>query len=539
MSPATEAVLICSDVSLDRGAEPVLSSISFTVGPGTCLGVVGPNGVGKSTLLKVVAGIEMPDSGKVMLAPPTASCLYVEQERSPRRGETVRQSLVRRSGIEAAEQELEEAAAALGEGSPGADNRYAAALERVSQLGMDPDAAIDAVLSEAGLAHLADRQTSVLSGGEGAKLSLAAISVARADILLLDEPTNDLDFAGLDRLETLVRARRQATIVVSHDRAFLERTVTAVLELDEHHHTASLFEGGWAAYEEERATARRHAEEEYAQYSERKRGLEARARREREWATTGVRKEQRAPRDNDKAQRDFRINRTERLAARARRTERAFERLDEVEKPWEGWQLRFTISEAQRAGDVVARLDDAVIERGTFRLGPIDLHLSWGERLAIVGRNGAGKSTLVGALLGRIPLVGGGRYLGPGVVVGELGQERKALSGSSTVLEAVSGRCALTVTDARTLLAKFGLFADHVLRPGSSLSPGERTRAELATFQARGVNLLVLDEPTNHLDLPAIEQLEQALESFGGTLVLVSHDRRLLEQVRLSRRFEL
>ena len=175
-------------------------------------------------------------------------------------------------------------------------------------------------------------------------------------------------------------------------------------------------------------------------YDSRRRSLDARARREREWATTGVRKEQRTPRDNDKAQRDFRINRTEKLASRARRTEREAERLEVVDKPWEGWQLRFTINETHRSGDVVARLDSAVIVRGDFRLGPIDLQISWGDRLAIVGRNGAGKSTLVAAMLGRIPLAGGARHLGPGVVVGELGQERRALSQDTTLLDAVCAR---------------------------------------------------------------------------------------------------
>jgi ATPase subunit of ABC transporter with duplicated ATPase domains len=179
------------------------------------------------------------------------------------------------------------------------------------------------------------------------------------------------------------------------------------------------------------------------------------------------------------------------------------------------------------------------VQRGDFRLGPIDFDLAWAERLAIVGRNGAGKSTLVAAMLGRIPLATGTRSIGPGVVVGELGQERKALSDARTLLEAVCDRSGLVVSEARSLLAKFGLGANDVTRPGASLSPGERTRAELATFQARGVNLLVLDEPTNHLDLPAIEQLTQALGGFGGSVVLVSHDRRLLEEVQLTRRFEL
>jgi ATPase subunit of ABC transporter with duplicated ATPase domains len=536
---AVQATLTCTGISLDRGAEPVLRDISFRVTPGTCLGVIGPNGVGKSTLLRVLAGLEVPDSGKVTIVPAGATCTYVDQERHPTPGETVRHALLRRSGIEAAEKELQSAAEAMSGGDPAAIERYSEALERISSLGMDTGSSVDAALSDAGLEMLAERDTTVLSGGEAAKLALAAASLAPGDILLLDEPTNDMDFEGLARIEELVTSRHAATVVVSHDRAFLERTVTSVLELEEHGHTARLFEGGWAAYEEERATALRHASDAYSTYDSQRRRLEDRARREREWATTAVRKEKRAPRDNDKAQRDFRINRTERLASRARRTERATERLEVVEKPWEGWQLRFTISETQRAGDVVCRLDGAVIVRGDFRLGPIDLQVSWGERLAVTGRNGAGKSTLVAALLGRATLSEGSWHIGPGVVVGELGQERVSLSGTRTLLEAVSDRCSLTTTEARTLLAKFGLGAQHVIRPGTSLSPGERTRAELATFQARGVNLLVLDEPTNHLDLPAIEQLEEAIESFGGTIILVSHDRRMLEQVRLTRRVGL
>jgi ATPase subunit of ABC transporter with duplicated ATPase domains len=487
----------------------------------------------------VLAGLEVPDSGKVVLTPRRASCLYIDQERHPTPGETLRQALIRRSGIGAAEHEMRQAAQAMATGESGAAERYSDALERISALDTDADSAVDAALADAGLEAIAGRETTVLSGGEAAKLALAAVALAPADILLLDEPTNDLDFEGLERIEQLVTSRHAATVVVSHDRAFLERTVTSVLEIDEHEHTCRLFEGGWTAYEEERATARRHAEEAYSTYDSQKRRLQQRARRERDWATTGVSKERRAPRDNDKAQRDFRINRTENLAARARRTERAQERLEAVEKPWDGWQLRFTIGETQRAGEVVCRLDSAIIERGDFRLGPVDQQVSWGERVAITGRNGAGKSTLVAAMLGRIPVSAGSSHLGPGVVVGELGQERVALSGPDSVLQAVCERCSLTITEARTLLAKFGLGADHVTRPAASLSPGERTRAELATFQARGVNLLVLDEPTNHLDLPAIEQLEQAIDSFGGTIILVSHDRRLLDQVRITRRVEV
>jgi len=358
-------------------------------------------------------------------------------------------------------------------------------------------------------------------------------------VTLLDEPTNDLDFDGLARLQSWIARRQGGMVIVSHDRAFLEQTVSTVLELDEHDHTARQFGGGWSGYLAERATSRRHAEEAYGVYDRNRSDLHDRAERQRQWATRGVARESRSPRDNDRAQRGFRIDRTEKLASKARNTERALAALEKVEKPWEGWDLRFTIEETDRAGDVVVRLTGAVVERGTFRLGPLDLEIAWGDRIGLTGANGTGKSTLVAALLGTQPLAAGERWFGPSVVTGVLGQDRRALGGERDLVRSVCDSCGLTVSEARSLLAKFGLEAEQVTRPAGTLSPGERTRAELATFQALGVNFLVLDEPTNHLDLPAIEQLESALGSFTGTLLLVSHDRRMLESVELTRTMHL
>ena len=544
----TAATLVARDLRVERGGLVVLDGVSLTVGPATCLGVVGPNGVGKSTLLQILAGLLDPDDGDVRVDPPQATVGYLrqeherEQEDAPSRGETVRTALSRRTGAAAAEAELTEAAAALGEGRPGADDRYATALARYESLGAaDFEARLAGVLEQVGLpAPLADHRSDALSGGQEARMALAAILMARFDITLLDEPTNDLDFDGLARLEQLVMRRRGGMVIVSHDRAFLDRTVTDVLELDEHTRRGRPYGGGWAGYLAERAAERAHAEEAYAVYESQKAELAQRARRERQWATTGVSKEKKNPRDNDKAQRDFRINRTEKLASRARRTERALDALEVVEKPWEGWDLRFAINEATRSGDVVARLEDAVVERGDFVLGPLTLDIGWADRMALVGPNGSGKTTLVDAIVGRLPLAAGTRRMGPSVVIGELGQDRRVLSEAPTSLvDAFVAATGLTVALARSQLAKFGLGAEAVVRPPGSLSPGERTRAELAAFAAKGVNFLVLDEPTNHLDLPAIEQLESALDGYDGTLLLVSHDRRMLETVTVTRRILL
>ena len=541
LAATSPAVLVARHLHHERGGRIVLDDVSLSVGPTSCLGVVGPNGVGKSTLLQILAGLLVPDAGEVRVDPPTATVGYLGQEHVTEGDETVRAVLRRRTGVAAAEADLADAATALAAGGPRAADRYADALARYEAISAgDFEGRLVTTVGQVALpAAFVDQPLATLSGGQQARAALAAVLLARFDVTLLDEPTNDLDFDGLSRLEELVARRTGGMVIVSHDRAFLDRTVTEVLELDEHTHTGRAYGGGWAGYLAERKAERAHAAEAYAVYETQRAELRRRAQRERQWATTGVAREKKRPRDNDKAQRDFRVNRTERLAARARRTERAIESLEEVDKPWEGWDLRFSISEAARSGAVVVRLEDAVIERGSFTLGPLTLDVAWADRVALVGPNGSGKTTLVEALLGRLPLAHGTRLMGPSVVVGELGQDRRVLREGRILADAFMAATGLSRQQARSQLAKFGLGAGAVLRPSSSLSPGERTRAELAAFAATGVNLLVLDEPTNHLDLPAIEQLEAALRGYAGTLVLVSHDRRLLESVPLTRHVQL
>jgi len=547
LTSAPPAVLVARHLRYDRAGRTVLDDVSLSVGPDTRLGVVGPNGVGKSTLLQILAGLVVPAAGDVRLDPPTATVGYLNQEHVAAGDETVRAALYRRTGVAAAEAELADAASSLAAGGSGgsggsrAAERYATALARYEAAAAgDFEARLVTTLEQVGLpADLADQSVATLSGGQQARADLAAVLLARFDITLLDEPTNDLDFEGLARLEELVAGGSGGLVVVSHDRAFLDRTVTEVLELDEHSRSGRTYGGGWAGYVAEREAEHAHAAEAFAVYESRRAGLRRRAQRERQWATTGVARDKKHPRDNDKAQRDFRINRTERLASRARQTERALESLEEVEKPWAGWDLHFSISEAARSGDVVVRLEDAVVERGAFTLGPVTLDIGWADRIALVGPNGSGKTTLVQALLGRLPLARGSWRIGPSVVVGELAQDRRVLQDAPSLADAFMAATGLAREHARSQLAKFGLDAAAVLRPSSSLSPGERTRAELAAFAATGVNFLVLDEPTNHLDLPAIEQLESALRGYTGTLLLVSHDRRLLESVPVTRRVEL
>ncbi|MCU1450090.1 MAG: transporter related [Acidimicrobiales bacterium] len=514
----------------------MLADVSVSVGPASRVGIVGPNGVGKSTLLRVLAGLDQPDEGSVDRAPGTLTVGYLPQEVAGLAGETLLAYLARRTGVTEAEIALESATAAMADDSA-LVGPYTDALEQFLALGGDDlTTRAAAVCADVGLGDdRLDHPLDGLSGGQRARAGLAAILLSRFDVLLLDEPTNDLDFAGLDLLERFVKETPAALAVVSHDRAFLDHTINRVLELHGELHTATEYAGGWTAYLAEQAQAREHGYEAYGRYrSERDRLLE-RSRQQRAWARKGAARATKRPSDPDKNIRHKKIEATEKLAGKAKATERAIERLEVADKPWEGWDLRLRLPPAPRSSEVVLRLDGAVVERGSFRLGPLDLELRWQDRLAIVGPNGSGKTTLLQAILGRLPLAEGERHGGSRVVVGELDQGRHVLEGAGPVLEAFRDETGLLAEEARSLLAKLGLGPDEVMRPSATLSPGERTRALLGLLVAKGVNCLVLDEPTNHLDLPAIEQLEAALDSYDGTLVMVTHDRRLLDNVRFTR----
>ncbi len=535
------ATIQARGVSAGHGDRELFSGLDLVVAPGDVIGLVGPNGAGKTTLLRILAGQRAPEAGSVTVSPATAHLGYLVQEPDRPPGETVRAQLARRTGVSDAQLALDAAADALAAGAPHAADAYSDALETWLALGAaDFDERLAVVVADIGLDVDLDLEMSALSGGQAARVGLAALLLSRYDAYLLDEPTNDLDSDGLDLLEEFVDGLEAPVVVVSHDREFLARTVTTVVEIDRSLQRITTYGGGYEAYLDERSVARRQARLAYEEYADKRSELEARARRQRAWMEKGVKNARRKQRDNDKIGRKFRTEQTEKQAAKARQTDRLIERLETVDEPRKEWQLQFTIASATRSGDVVAVARSATVQRGDFVLGPVDLQLDLRDRVAVTGPNGAGKTTLLGLLLGRTPPSSGLVSLGSGVLVGEVDQARALFEGDEPLVTAFSREVPQWPTaEVRTLLAKFGLGSDHVNRSAQSLSPGERTRAALALLQAEGVNLLVLDEPTNHLDLPAIEQLEEALDAFDGTVLLVTHDRRMLDTVRLTRRWHV
>ncbi|WSV85559.1 ATP-binding cassette domain-containing protein [Nocardia sp. NBC_01009] len=533
-------------LSAGHGERTLFEDLDLTLAPGDVIGLVGVNGAGKSTLLRMLAD-RTSATGSITLSPPDATIGYLAQEPERVPGETVLEFLGRRTGVTAAQQAMDSAAERLADG--GADD-YTPALERWLALGgADLDQRAEEVAADLGLADsLAsglDTPMTGLSGGQAARAGLASVLLSRFDILLLDEPTNDLDLDGLARLEQFVTGVREPLMVISHDREFLARTVNRIIELDLAQQQVGVYDGSYESYLMEREIARQHAREAYDDYADTKSGLEARAQMQRNWLEHGVRNARRKVRDpkkvdSDKAGRKMRAESTEKQAAKARQTQRRIERLDVVEEPRKEWELRMEIAAAPRSGSVVATLSNATLTRGDFMLGPITTQVDWADRIVLTGANGSGKSTLLALLLGKIQPDNGTAALGSGVEIGEVDQARGLFRGNTPLAETFGIEMPdWPDAEVRTLLAKFGLRGAHVTRACETLSPGERTRAALALLQARGVNLLVLDEPTNHLDLPAIEQLEQAVESFTGTMLLVTHDRRMLDSVHSTRRWRM
>ena len=546
------ASLSLQNLAISFGAHHLFHDLTVTIGPGVRLAVVGRNGSGKSALLRAIAGEITPESGRISFSPATAVAGFLPQE-TPYTSESLRDFIRRRTGITTAEERMEHAALQLAAVSrdsestvPSPDNDrlrsgedYALALEQWLGLGGgEIDDLIPAVCARIGLDVEIDGPLGSLSAGQASRACLASILCSHFDVLLLDEPTNNLDSDGLEQMKSFVVHQQAPVLIASHDRAFLDAVATGVLELDIVQQNVVQYVGGWSEFIQAKEIARAHEWDEYQDYQGKKTQLEAEARSRKEWSNRALRSDK-IRKEPSRALQFHYQQRAEKQAARGSRARAAAERLTPVTAPRKEWHLRHSLTEAEPSASVVLSLNDAVVRRGSFRLGPISLSVASGERIGLLGPNGSGKSTLLSALLGTLDVSSGTRTLGTRVHCGVIDQERSDVTGEIALLDLVRSRTGLVEADARTLLAKFRLGSEHVNRPCDSLSMGERTRAAMALMQSKAVNLLVLDEPTNHLDMEAIEQLEEALRRYGGTLILVSHDRRLLEVVELDRVWEL
>ena len=523
-------MLTVNRISKSYADKEFLREVSFSLNVGERVGLVGPNGCGKTTLLKIIMGQENAEGGSVSLMP-GARVGYLAQGLNAAPETTVQALLDETLGdLAQAEAELERLAGSLAAAASDVklERAYEEALAHLQAVSQRADSgAVMATLKNLGLDDVPlSRPVALLSGGQKTRLALALVLLSRPQLLLLDEPTNHLDLEMLLWLEQWLVGYRGAVLIVSHDRAFLDAAVTTILELDADTHGLRAYSGNYSDYLDAKL-----AEREQQQGAWRDQEYEIRRMKQDIVRTKG----QALKVEHSTTPRQPHVRRiakkvARKAAVREKKLDRYLESDERVDKPKAGWHMKLAFEAAAASGRDVLMLEHLTVGYDRPLLSDLNLTLRFGERVALIGANGSGKTTLVRTALGQLPPLAGRARLGASVQAGYFAQEQELLRPELNALTTLQQFSNQSETDLRNFLHYFLFAGDDVFTPVARLSFGERARLALATLVAKGCNFLVLDEPINHLDIPSRSRFEQALTAVEGTSLVIAHDRYFIER---------
>ncbi len=528
-------MLKVNQVTKSFGIETLFRNVTFAVLPGERVGLVGPNGCGKTTLLRILTGEEKAEAGTVQRTPADLRVGYLSQGLVFAADDTLSSYIARMEGdAPALSERIEQLASALVAQNDNAQLQieYDRTLILLQQAAENAGRA-PGMLAALGLDHLPpDLPISALSGGQKTRLALAGVLLSAPQLLLLDEPTNHLDLDMLAWLEEWLLGFPGAALIVSHDRAFLDRAATAIVEMDPLTRASKRYEGNYTTYLEQKIAERERQRQAYKDQQDEIARLQGAVRHMRSLAKfhKGGKAD---PKNTDGFSVGFFANRGKETVQKAKNMEKRIDRLlneEHIDKPGRTWQMKMEFGEVLSSGRMVLWLENlSVGYPGNLLLEGLNQTIRFGARVALVGPNGAGKTTLLRTIAGLIPPLSGELRLGSNVRVGYMAQEHEHLDHSLNALETLQHLTGRPETETRAFLSKFLFKGDDVFLPAGSLSFGERARLSLASLVAQGCNFLLLDEPVNHLDIPARASFEQALAGFEGTCLAVVHDRYFIE----------
>ncbi len=516
-------------ISKAYGLNPILKEITFSVNPGERVGFIGPNGSGKTTLLRIMAGEEQADSGHVALSPAALRLGYLAQGFEPEPTWTVGQLLQQQVGDpEAIEAELVQLGMALAQEPDREDLQvaYDVALAKLSRM---DNGRIQSTLAIFNLDSL-DPNLSVqhLSGGQKTRLAMALIILDEPDLLLLDEPTNHLDIEMLEWLEAWLADFPGGALIVSHDRTFLDRTVTRIIDLNPESQTVRDYPGNYSDYLEQYLQEQEKLQSAYRDQVYEIRRMRQDIARTMEQAN----RVERTTKPNQPSVRRLAKKVAKKAKSREKKLDRYLASDERVEKPKQGWQMKLEFGETEYIGRDVLRLEDLTVgyPNQPSLLANLNEEINLGQRVVLTGPNGSGKTTLLRTIAGQLAPLAGRFHIGSSVQMGYMSQEQENLEADSTPLATIQAVAAMNQTEARSFLHFFLFAGDAAVQSNAQLSYGQRARLALARLVAMGCTFLLLDEPINHLDIPSRTRFEQALTQYNGTILAVVHDRYFIER---------